>query len=198
MSIVSVPGKIILSGDIAVAFGQPGIAVPSSLKLTATFVADESCADINLNWKEIENNSGWKKYTEIVINHCIAIGNVKPGTLTIENEIPLGKGMGSSTALVIAVSRCLLGEDCHDEALSIEDSVNPGHSGIDFAVSWSEKPLLLKKGESKKEIERLKNLDTFGDLPFDSLFIGVESFKQLSMISSILPYRYCLFYLKIF
>ena len=46
----------------------------------------------------------------------------------------------------------------------------------------------LNTTSSKKEIKRLKNLDTFGDLPFDSLFIGVESFKQLSMISSILPY----------
>jgi hypothetical protein len=46
----------------------------------------------------------------------------------------------------------------------------------------------LNTESSKKEIRRLKNLDTFGDLPFDSLFIGVESFKQLSMISSILPY----------
>ena len=46
----------------------------------------------------------------------------------------------------------------------------------------------LNTESSNKEIKRLKNLDTFGDLPFDSLFIGVESFKQLSMISSILPY----------
>jgi len=41
---------------------------------------------------------------------------------------------------------------------------------------------------SKKELKLLKSLDTYGDLPFDSLFIGVENFKQLSMISSILPY----------
>ncbi len=47
---------------------------------------------------------------------------------------------------------------------------------------------ILNTESSKKEVKRLKNLDTFGDLPFDSLFIGVESFKQLSMISSILPY----------
>jgi len=46
----------------------------------------------------------------------------------------------------------------------------------------------LNTESSKKEVKRLKNLDTFGELPFDSLFIGVESFKQLSMISSILPY----------
>ena len=46
----------------------------------------------------------------------------------------------------------------------------------------------LNTESSKKEIKRLKNLDTLGNLPFDSLFIGVENFKQLSMISSILPY----------
>ncbi len=42
--------------------------------------------------------------------------------------------------------------------------------------------------KSKKEVKRLKNLDTLGDLPFDSLFIGIQTFNQLSMISSILPY----------
>tara|TARA_B100000965_G_scaffold406496_1_gene445718 strand:+ start:2373 stop:3698 length:1326 start_codon:yes stop_codon:yes gene_type:complete len=46
----------------------------------------------------------------------------------------------------------------------------------------------LDTEQSRKELRRLKNLDTYGDLPFDSLFIGVENFKQLSMISSILPY----------
>ena len=47
---------------------------------------------------------------------------------------------------------------------------------------------MLNTEASKKEVRRLKNLDTYGDLSFDSLFIGVENFKQLSMISSILPY----------
>ena len=42
--------------------------------------------------------------------------------------------------------------------------------------------------ESIRELKQLKNLDTYGDLTFDSLFIGVENFQQLSMISSILPY----------
>lgn len=46
----------------------------------------------------------------------------------------------------------------------------------------------LNTEASKKEIKRIKNLDTYGDLQFDSLFIGVENFKQLSVISSILPY----------
>ena len=42
--------------------------------------------------------------------------------------------------------------------------------------------------KSIKELRRIKKLDTYGDLEFDSLFIGVENFQQLSMISSILPY----------
>ena len=41
----------------------------------------------------------------------------------------------------------------------------------------------LNTETSKKEVRRLKNLDTFGDLPFDSLFIGVENFKQLCEMS---------------
>ena len=47
---------------------------------------------------------------------------------------------------------------------------------------------MLNTETSRKELKSLKNLDTLGDPPFDSLYIGVENFKQLSMISSILPY----------
>ena len=58
---------------------------------------------------------------------------------------------------------------------------------IDLGLKIKELEILNTEA-SKKEVRRLKNLDTYGDLPFDSLFIGVENFKQLSMISSILPY----------
>ena len=35
---------------------------------------------------------------------------------------------------------------------------------------------------------KLKNQDTLGELDFDSLYIGVENVKHLSMLASILPY----------
>tara|TARA_X000000368_G_scaffold266562_1_gene211123 strand:- start:3719 stop:5017 length:1299 start_codon:yes stop_codon:yes gene_type:complete len=50
---------------------------------------------------------------------------------------------------------------------------------------------LLKKENSekaKKEITRLQRKDTHGELHFDSLYIAVESFQQLSLLSSTLPY----------
>jgi hypothetical protein len=41
---------------------------------------------------------------------------------------------------------------------------------------------------AKKKYKVLKNKDTLGDLEFDSLYIGSESVKHLSMLASILPY----------
>jgi mevalonate kinase len=54
--------------------------------------------------------------------------------------------MGSSTAIVVALARCFLGENCKDEAHAIEDIINRGHSGIDFAAIWEERPILIKSG----------------------------------------------------
>ena len=68
------------------------------------------------------------------------------GKLTLHNKIPLGKGMGSSTALVVALARCFLGNNCKDEALAIEDEINKGHSGIDFAAIWERRPIIITGG----------------------------------------------------
>ena len=42
--------------------------------------------------------------------------------------------------------------------------------------------------ESKKQIKLLKKEDTYGELNFDALFIVIENFQQLSLLSSTLPY----------
>ncbi len=42
--------------------------------------------------------------------------------------------------------------------------------------------------KSKKEIKFLQGKDTYGDLQFDSIYIAVENFQQLSLLSSTLPY----------
>src|SRR3989344_2135204 len=135
--------KIILSGEYAVVFGYPGIAIPAPLRVTVTFEENPELNDIILDWNGDEE---WRAYVQEIIDCCIALGSVPPGTLTIENDIPLNKGMGSSTAFVIAIAKCLLGNDCKREALQIEDALNPGNSGIDFAVIWNEKPILFRKG----------------------------------------------------
>ncbi|MFA7682085.1 MAG: hypothetical protein WCX61_03585 [Candidatus Peribacteraceae bacterium] len=155
----SAPGKIILTGEYAVVFGWPGIAVPAPLTITAIFEEDRTQDGIRIVWDEIKGDERWTAYLQDILNAIQQYkGRLLQGTLTIDNQIPLGKGMGSSTALVIAVSRCLLGKDCEREARAIEDRMNPGHSGIDFAVIWKSCPLLFKKGEDPQPIDLPEDL----------------------------------------
>lgn len=142
------PGKIILSGEYAVVFGNAGLAVPAEIGMHATFTEDRSMDGVRLDWPEIDDN--WKAYTATIIAECARIGghgDALRGTVTIKNQLPLGKGMGSSTAAVIAITRALLGEECLQHARAIEDRMNPGHSGLDFAVIWQNKPVRFVKNE---------------------------------------------------
>jgi hypothetical protein len=52
--------------------------------------------------------------------------------------------MGSSTAIVVALARCFLGENCRDEALAMEDVINQGHSGLDFVAIWEARPVVVQ------------------------------------------------------
>jgi mevalonate kinase len=143
----SASGKIILSGEYAVVFGYPGIAVPSPLLTFASFEEDEHILPMELKFSGITGGDDGAAYLRKIID---ALGPHCPlpprGTLTITNHIPIRKGMGSSTALVIAVTRCLLDKGKREEARAVEDQVNPGHSGIDFTVIWEHRPILFQRG----------------------------------------------------
>ncbi len=141
----SAPGKIILSGEYAVVFGYPGIAVPASLRMTATWTPDEKRI---IDWPEVNFSDAWLHYINTILDLCHA----EPGTLAIKNQLPLQKGMGSSTALIIAVCRSVLGPNCREQALAIEDELNPGHSGIDFNVIWEETAVKFSKKEGATPI----------------------------------------------
>ncbi|TSC57988.1 MAG: mevalonate kinase [Candidatus Peregrinibacteria bacterium Greene0416_19] len=133
-------GKIILSGEYAVVFGYPGIAIPSQHQLTAMW--EPGTGPLTIEWDELSANPEWESYLRQIVLLC---GN-PTGRLTIDNSIPLQRGMGSSTALVVAVTRAILGDDARERALAIEDEVNPGHSGLDFAVICENQPLAFRKG----------------------------------------------------
>ncbi len=140
------PGKIILSGEYAVLFGYPGIAVPSSQCVFATYEEQADATNLRIDWPQIKEDGTWQRYAQRVVSLCEETSGTLPGILHVHSDIPLGKGMGSSTAFVIATCRCLLGNDCEDEARAIEDVVNPGNSGIDFAVIWDNQPLRFQRG----------------------------------------------------
>lgn len=144
------PGKIILSGEYAVVFGYPGIAVPYKEGIEVTF---EEGKEQTLEWME-EEKPGWREYVQEILTLC----NAPSGSLVINAQIPIGKGMGSSTALVIAITRAVLGEGCREEALKIEDAVNPGNSGLDFSVIWENQPVRFVKNESMELIDHPSDL----------------------------------------
>ncbi|OGJ56141.1 hypothetical protein A2706_02360 [Candidatus Peribacteria bacterium RIFCSPHIGHO2_01_FULL_51_35] len=149
----SVCGKIILSGEYAVVFGYPGIATPVSLTIDAEWEAKTS-GGMEILLDERSERDGARKYIEKILA-CLG---KHQGMLNIRSTIPIGRGMGSSTALVIAITRAILGKDSKSEAMKIEDTMNPGHSGLDFAVIWDQKPVLFRKGFPSDHIQIPKDI----------------------------------------
>lgn len=144
MKTASAPGKIILSGEYAVVFGHRGIAIPSSLLATVSY--EESDTPLEIHWPNV--HSHWIAYAEEIAK----LLNVSTGTLSIDHQVPLGKGMGSSTSLIVAMAKCLIRED-REKALSIENILAPNNSGIDFSVIWNNAAILFKKGEDPQIID---------------------------------------------
>src|SRR3989344_5133770 len=146
------PGKIILSGEYAVVFGHTGIAVPTSIGMEVEFAEDPTAAHIDIHWEGTYGGEPWLQYAEKIVGLCQKKRVKLRGEVTIRSGLPLGKGMGSSTALLIAMTRAVLGDDAREEALLMEDHLNPGHSGLDFAVIWEDTPLLFRKGMNPEPV----------------------------------------------
>ncbi|MBI5457128.1 hypothetical protein HY971_00155 [Candidatus Kaiserbacteria bacterium] len=137
------PGKIILSGEYGALFGRAGIAVPSRFGVRATFDEDSALGRIEILW---ESNEQWLPYVERIVAAFEERNSAFSGRLTINSDVPIGKGMGSSTALTVAVALSLIG-DSREMTLHIENTLSPGNSGFDFAVIWQGTPILYRKGE---------------------------------------------------
>jgi mevalonate kinase len=138
-------GKIILSGNTANRFGKRALAVPVDMHITAEWDNGGNGREgLRVVWRGHEEEGVWLTTVRKITKLIEAQTGPLSGKLTIRNTLPLGKGMGSSTAIVVALARCFLGENCKAEALAIEDAINKGHSGIDFAAIWEERPVVFQ------------------------------------------------------
>lgn len=146
------PGKVIVSGEYAVIFGLPGLAVPSSLGIKSTLEQSSGGPPLSIQWTNLPSKE-WQAYAAEIVRRLQKARTPLRGRLTIDHDLPLGKGMGASTALIVALSRAIIGEECKPEARSVEDALNKGHSGIDFATIWNGKPTYFMKGMPPRSVD---------------------------------------------
>lgn len=78
-------GKVIISGEHSVVYGELALAAPASLKVTASVVDQD-----------------WSEESELVRRAIELAGGDRTIHVRIESEIPIGAGLGSSAAVAAA------------------------------------------------------------------------------------------------
>ena len=141
-------GKLIFSGEHSVVYNHPAIAVPVSLGIRVTLT--ESDGPLVIPNIDDRLTKAWQTVLP------------KEGlTVSVESNLPIGAGMGSSAALSIATLRALAQRDgveatfawLYEKGFVMEKMFHGTPSGLDHAVCALQKPIcFLKEGPSIAEI----------------------------------------------
>ena len=150
-SIASAPGKIILFGEHFVVHGTPAIlaAIDKRVTVTSAFT-DNNTIKVNsqLGTIEVPISSSYKEVKSefrpfvFLANKMINSNqNVSGLEITIDSDIPIGVGLGSSSACCVAATTSISGlfkELSSEESLSMsieaEKTIFPDTSGADCTV----------------------------------------------------------------
>lgn len=147
------PGKVILTGEHAVVYGQPAIAAPvNEVRARATVEANPKAQpgsvfiiapDIALKTSLVDLPEDHPLRTVIQgVQNALGIEQLPALTLTVSSTIPIAAGLGSGAAISVAVCRALsafLGSPLKDDEVSrlafVTDQYYHGTpSGIDNTV----------------------------------------------------------------
>ena len=145
------PGKLILSGEHSVVYGKHAIAMAVDRGVTVRL---EQC----------EGPSFCTTDDQKLQEALLSILPKNGVSLSFTSNLPIGRGMGSSAALSIAIQRGLA--ERNGEHLSFEQEFNRGMilerffhgnpSGVDHSVSALGTGLLYKKAQEKPYIEQIR------------------------------------------
>ncbi len=179
MTTFSVPSKVHLLGEHAVVYGKPALLSAIDKRVLITISSSRK--------KQIEGAEGYKVETKKLIEileretrRRTRIKAIKPYTLRIKSQVPIGAGLGSSAALSAGITACLLSflkipwdkETIFDIAYKGEKYFHGNPSGGDLAAVITGGFLWFRK-----EFEFLK---TFSPLPFKPH----KNIKQFILINS--------------
>jgi len=157
-------GKWILSGEHSVLRGQEAIVVPLfSKSLNFEFIAGTDNSKklaIEIHGK---NSMDIESIVRALLSKATEILEIKnleiTGIIKINNDIPLGSGLGASSSLCVAFGRwfCamnLIPEDkVYEFSRKLENLFHGESSGVDIAVVLNEKPLIFKRPQYIEFVE---------------------------------------------
>jgi len=149
MTVVSAPGKIILAGEHAVVYGEPALVAAVDRRLT---VRIEKRKDDKVKILSSESSDqikeAIKKFKEMhVVDSDRGIQHTCGFKISVESEIPVQVGMGSSAAVAVATLGALLAfskklkkfsdqdiELINKIAYAVEKKVHSNPSGVDNTI----------------------------------------------------------------
>ena len=133
MATCSAPGKIYLFGEHAVVYGMRAIASAINLRTTATVAeSDQTTITSPLG------STGIDYAVHPYISRCIEHLSIPTVSIRIDSEIPVGSGLGSSAAAVIATLGALNAE--FDLGMTRTALAEAGHAierAVQGAASWN-------------------------------------------------------------
>ncbi|MFH2104045.1 MAG: mevalonate kinase [Chloroflexota bacterium] len=169
MTTASAPGKIILFGEHAVVHGRPALAAPVTQVAAVARVTESSRPGVWIEAPDIGIADELSQLAEDLplativrgVLAAIKLDSHPSLTLQVTSTIPVASGLGSGTAVSVAVIRALsthLGKPLDDErvnalAYETEKLYHGAPSGIDNTVITYARPVYFIKG---KPIEPLQ------------------------------------------
>jgi mevalonate kinase len=180
------PGKVILLGEHGVVYGQPALAAPISRGVRAWAVPSKKCTvelPIGLKAEHVASLERAFRRAAKAAGHPRVL-------VTLESDLPVSMGLGSSGALSVAVSRILLEakssrpaspQAVERVALEMEKEFHGTPSGVDHTTSARGEMVLYRRGSvrvirSPKPVRVLVAL--VGDRPPTKKTVGALRERQ--------------------
>lgn len=148
------PGKVILLGEHGVVYGQPALAAPISRGVRAWAVPAQKCTIELPDALKREHSKSLEK----AFQRAAKLTGHPRVLVTLESDLPLSMGLGSSGALSVAVSRVLIEaktarpatqQQLEQVAFEMEKEFHGTPSGVDHTTSARGQMILFKRGAVK-------------------------------------------------